>query len=64
LDKPRVSFTILGVGNNPGIHLIALGSIFMGIGIPWAFYVKPWLVRREKARIAASVAAQHTKSTA
>lgn len=64
LEKPRVSFTILGVGNNPGIHLIALGSIFMGMGIPWAFYVKPLLVRKEKARIAASVAAQHAKSTA
>jgi hypothetical protein len=64
LERPRVNFTILGVGNNPGIHLIALGSILMGVGIPWAFYVKPWLVRREKARIAASVAAQHTKSTA
>ncbi|MBL4590988.1 MAG: hypothetical protein JKY96_03405 [Phycisphaerales bacterium] len=64
LDKPRASFTILGVGNNPGIHLIALGSFFMGIGIPWAFYVKPWLLRREKARIAASHAANQQKSTA
>ncbi len=63
LDKPRASFTILGVGNGPGIHLIALGSIFMGVGIPWAFYVKPWLVRREKARIAAAHAAQHKEST-
>jgi hypothetical protein len=29
----------------------------MGMGIPWAFYIKPWLVRREKARIQAQVAA-------
>ena len=50
-----MSFTILGVGNNPGIHVIAFGSILMGVGIPWAFYVKPWLVRREKERLAEAV---------
>ena len=53
LDRPRASFTILGVGNNPGIHIIALGGVLMALGIPWAFYVKPWLVRREKARLKA-----------
>lgn len=51
LARPRASFTILGVGNNPGIHIIALGAVLMGAGIPWAFYVKPWLVRRRKAQI-------------
>lgn len=51
LKRPRAAFTILGVGNNPGIHIIALGAILMGVGIPWAFYVKPWLLRREKVRI-------------
>ena len=53
LDEPRANFTILGVGNNPGIHVIAFGSILMSIGIPWAFYFKPYLVRREKRRLAA-----------
>ena len=52
LERPFARFTILQVGNNPGIHVIALGSILMAVGIPWAFYVKPWLVRREKARFA------------
>lgn len=55
LPAPRVNFTILGVGNNPGIHVVALGGILMGLGIPWAFYVKPWLVRREKRRLAEAV---------
>ncbi len=49
--RPYVKFTRLQVGNNPGIHIIALGGILMGVGIPWAFYLKPYLVRREKARI-------------
>ena len=52
LPEPRVNFTILGVGNNPGIHVVAFGGILMGAGIPWAFYVKPWLLRREKRRLA------------
>lgn len=50
VTRPWARFTDLRVGNNPGIHVIALGSVLMGVGIPWAFYVKPWLVRREKAR--------------
>lgn len=57
IAKPYVTFTILGVGNNPGIHIIALGGVLMGVGIPWAFYLKPWLVRREKRRIQAELAA-------
>jgi len=63
LDKPRASFTILGVGNNPGIHIVALGGILMGVGIPWAFYVKPWLVRRERARLKAEYAHGDKTST-
>jgi hypothetical protein len=53
--RPTARFTILHVGNNPGIHVIALGGILMGLGIPWAFYVKPWLVRRERDRLRASI---------
>lgn len=58
LDRPRANFTILGVGNNPGIHVIALGGVLMGVGTPWAFYVKPWLVRRQKRKIQAQLAQQ------
>lgn len=57
IPKPFAKFTILGVGNNPGIHVIALGAVLMAIGIPWAFYIKPWLVKRESARIRAAIAA-------
>lgn len=56
LERPRASFTILGVGNNPGIHVIALGGVLMGVGTPWAFYVKPWLLRRQRDRLKAQVA--------
>jgi len=53
LARPRANFTILGVGNNPGIHIIALGGVLMGVGTPWAFYIKPWLVRRQRDKLKA-----------
>ncbi len=61
---PSVRFTILHVGNNPGIHVVALGAILMCAGIPWAFYVKPWLVQREKRRIQSLVAEGRYKPAA
>lgn len=53
VPRPFARFTILGVGNNPGIYIIALGGVLMSIGIPWAFYIKPWLIRRESAKLRA-----------
>lgn len=44
-------YTILGVGNNPGIYVIAAGALMMCVGIPWAFYLKPVIVRMKKRRI-------------
>jgi hypothetical protein len=61
MERPRANFTILGVGNNPGIHVIALGGVLMGVGTPWAFYVKPWLVRRQKRKIQSLLAQQAAK---
>lgn len=57
LKRPFARFTILGVGNNPGIHIIAFGAILMAVGIPWAFYLKPYLVQREKRHIQEQIAA-------
>ena len=56
IPSAYASFTILQVGNNPGIHIIALGGILMGVGVPWAFYVKPWILRRRKLKIQRSLA--------
>lgn len=52
LKRAYGRFTILGVGNNPGIKVIALGAILTCVGIPWAFYIKPWMIRRRKAALA------------
>jgi hypothetical protein len=48
-------FSILGVGNNVGIRIIAFGLILVVLGIPWAFYIKPWLVRRKARKFNASL---------
>lgn len=57
LKRPFANFTILGVGNNPGIYVIASGAVMMSVGIPWAFYVKPLLVKARKRKIQRQVAA-------
>jgi hypothetical protein len=62
LERPHARFTILGVGNNPGIYIIAAGAVLMSIGIPYAFYLKPWLIGREKRRLQRLVAQGKLKS--
>jgi hypothetical protein len=56
LKRPYGRFTILGVGNNPGIKIIALGAVLTCAGIPWAFYIKPWMIRRRKSAFAKAAA--------
>jgi hypothetical protein len=56
IPAPFARWTILGVGNNPGIHIIALGGILMALGTPWAFYVKPLIMQARKRKLQAQVA--------
>lgn len=58
LKRPHARFTILGVGNNPGIYVIATGAVMMSVGIPWAFYIKPIIMRRRKMAIQKQLAAE------
>jgi len=46
------------VGNNPGIYIIAAGGAMIGLGIPWAFWIKPALVRRKSRKLQQRVATQ------
>ncbi|MBX3405506.1 MAG: hypothetical protein KF869_01980 [Phycisphaeraceae bacterium] len=57
VGRPMARFTILGVGNNPGIYVIAAGAVMMSVGIPWAFYVKPAILRYRKKKIQAGLKA-------
>ena len=52
-DYSDPSAIILGVADRPGILLIFVGSIALCMGFPYAFYVKP-LILKYKSRRAAS----------
>lgn len=41
-------YTVLGVGNRRGIWPMVLGCILIPLGSLYAFYVKPWLIRRRQ----------------
>ena len=45
-------FSVIGVGNRPGIHIMILGAILMIAGIGYAFYVKPILLNLKKQSVA------------
>ncbi|WP_428389303.1 hypothetical protein [Mucisphaera sp.] len=51
-------FSIIGVGNNVGIQIIFIGSCLMVAGVPWAFYVKPWMVQRRKRQLQEALASE------
>ncbi|MGF1634946.1 MAG: hypothetical protein ACFCVE_13920 [Phycisphaerae bacterium] len=57
-DPENQSFTVLGVGNRPGIWTMSLGCGLMTVGLLWAFYLKPVLIRRAKERALAAHAAK------
>jgi hypothetical protein len=46
-------FSVIGVGNRPGIHFMILGAILIIAGIGYSFYVKPILLNLKKQSIAA-----------
>ena len=49
-------FSILGVANYPAVPVIWAGIIMVGLGTPWAFYVKPALLARRKRKLQEAVA--------
>ena len=52
-DPENQAFTVLGVANRPGIWPMLAGCASVAFGLGWAFYVKPVLLRRQKAEVAA-----------
>jgi len=44
-------FSIIGVGNNPGIMMIWTGLTLTSVGIPWALWIKPMIVRRKADKL-------------
>jgi len=53
---PAKRFTVLGVGNRPGIRVMVTGAILMVIGVLYSFYIKPILLNKRRADLAAFAA--------
>ena len=50
-------FSVIGVGNRPGVWTMAIGALLMVLGIGYSFYVKPILLNIKKRELAAWAAA-------
>jgi len=50
-DYNDPSAIILGVADRPAIWLIFVGSIAVCLGFPYAFYVKPLILKRRTRRV-------------
>jgi hypothetical protein len=49
-DPNNQAFTVLGVGNRPHFWTMVAGFALTVVGLAWAFYLKPVLIRRAKAK--------------
>lgn len=49
-DPEEQAFTVLGVGNRPGVWIMTAGCVLIGVGLLWAFYLKPVIIRRMKQK--------------
>jgi hypothetical protein len=59
-DPQGQRFSIVGVGNRPGVVTMTVGCVMIFVGLLWAFYVKPIIIARMK-RSALEKAAQAGK---
>lgn len=57
-DPNGQRFTVLGVGNRPGVWIMTAGSVILTVGLMYAFYAKPLIIRRMKERAIAEAKAK------
>lgn len=48
-DTDGQRWTILGIGNRPGVWTMTAGCVLIFVGLMYAFYLKPIIIRRMKA---------------
>jgi hypothetical protein len=63
-DGENHQWTQLGVGNRPGVRIMILGCVMIFVGLAYAFYAKPLVIRRMKQRALAKAAAKRLPSAA
>jgi hypothetical protein len=57
-DPNGQRWTILGIGNRSGMWTMIIGCLMIAVGLLYAFYVKPIIIRRMKKKALALAAAQ------
>ena len=57
-DPENQAFTVLGVGNRPGVMTMVVGCVMIVGGLLFAFYVKPMILNRRKAKALAAASAR------
>jgi hypothetical protein len=59
-DKENMA-TIIGIGNRTGARVMTGGCVLMTIGLMWAFYLKPIIIRKRKEKALREAAAKVQK---
>jgi hypothetical protein len=59
---PGQRYTVLGVGNRPGVWIMLTGFVMIVVGLMYAFYLKPLIIRRMKQNALAAAAAKKAGS--
>jgi hypothetical protein len=54
---PGHHWSVLGIGNRPGVNIMIAGCVMIFIGLAYAFYVKPIIIQRMKQTALAKAAA-------
>jgi len=49
-DPQGQRWTVLGIGNRPGVNVMILGCVLIVCGLLYAFYAKPLIIRRMKRK--------------
>jgi hypothetical protein len=57
-DPQGQQWTVLGVGSRPGVWVMVTGCIMMAVGLLYAFYLKPVIIRRMKQKALAQAQAR------
>ncbi|MGH7214374.1 MAG: hypothetical protein ACREIT_06395 [Tepidisphaeraceae bacterium] len=57
-DPDGQKWSVIGVGNRPGVWIMTAGCAMMLMGLLYAFYVKPIMIRRMKAKALATTGAR------
>lgn len=60
-DVEGQRWSVLGVGNRPGTYVMTAGCVLIIVGIFYAFYIKPLVIKRMKRQALASAKAKQVE---